>query len=142
MMDNRDEAVVLAIYNTLPRTEAISNYFHDYTKRRKLAEDIYDIVIEAGMADSSLVKGWQRLHDRLYETCQALRAKNEDLRAEVELLRERDHLFIDSLVQARDFFEHRDRMNAEVHCSEVRWSPLTVQLQEAARLAELGEEPK
>lgn len=33
------------------------------------------------------------------------------------------------------FFEARDKMNAEVHCAEIRWSPITVEVRIAHGLA-------
>lgn len=36
-----------------------------------------------------------------------------------------------ALAHALFFLEARDRMNAEVHLSDVRWSPLTVEVRNA-----------
>ena len=40
-----------------------------------------------------------------------------------------------TLYEAVQFFEARDWMNARIHCSEVRWSPITEKAQEALKVA-------
>ena len=39
-----------------------------------------------------------------------------------------------ALETSRKYFEARDQMNAEVHCAEIRWSPITVEMQNAHKL--------
>lgn len=39
-----------------------------------------------------------------------------------------------ALDSARKFFEARDVMNAEVHLAEIRWSPITIDVQNAHQL--------
>jgi hypothetical protein len=45
--------------------------------------------------------------------------------AEVRLTAAQAMEVFDALAHARRHLSHRDRMNAELHLGEVRWSPLT-----------------
>jgi hypothetical protein len=48
-----------------------------------------------------------------------------------ELQRRRLVGIVETLRDALTFHHHRDRMNAAIHCADVRWSPLTVKIEEA-----------